>query len=101
MIISRVVFHGALFRLGRKPVLVRYAHRLATGGLAFMLIAMVSSILLIVDYLFSRPVAVVLALLAAVWFLTFWAGIPWYRHNWIDEDAEDEDEEATGADREA
>jgi len=101
MIIAPVAFHRALFRQGRKPELVRYAHRMATGGLAFMLIAMVSSILLIVDYLLSRPVAVVLSLLAAVWFLTFWAGIPWYRHNWIDEDAEDEDEEVTGVHREA
>ncbi len=101
MIISPVAFHRALFRQGRKPELVRYAHRMATGGLAFMLIAMVSSILLIVDYLLSRPVAVVLALLSAVWFLTFWAGIPWYRHNWIDEDAEEEDEEVSGDHREA
>ena len=45
MIISPVAFHRALFRQGRKPELVRYAHRMATGGLACMLIAMVSSVL--------------------------------------------------------
>jgi amino acid permease len=94
MIISPVAFHRALFRQGRKPELVRYAHRLATGGLAFLLISMVSSIFLIVGYLLSRPVAIVLGALAALVFLTFWAGIPWYRHNWIDEDAEEEDERA-------
>jgi hypothetical protein len=38
MIISPVAFHRALFRQGRKPELVRYAHRMATGGLAIMLI---------------------------------------------------------------
>jgi len=27
-------------------------------------------------------------------FLTFWAAIPWYRHNWIDEEDRAEDEEA-------
>src|SRR5258708_11766918 len=31
MIISPVAFHRALFRQGRKPELVRYAHRMATG----------------------------------------------------------------------
>src|SRR5690349_24583125 len=41
MIISPVAFHRALFRQGRKPELVRFAHRVAIGGLAFMLISMV------------------------------------------------------------
>ena len=87
MIISPVAFHRALFRQGRKPELVRYAHRMATGGLAFMLISMVSSIFLIVDFLLSRPMAIVLSVCSALVFFVFWVGIPWYRHNWIDEDA--------------
>ncbi|MET8153900.1 DUF6328 family protein [Actinoplanes sp. NPDC049668] len=90
MIISPVAFHRALFRQGRKPELVRYAHRMATGGLAFLLVSMVSSIFLIVDFLLSRPMAIVLSIFAALVFLVFWAGIPWYRRNWIDEDAEQE-----------
>jgi O-antigen/teichoic acid export membrane protein len=94
MIISPVAFHRALFRQGRKPELVRYAHRMATGGLAFLLISMVSSIFLILDFLLSRPMAIVLGAVAALVFVVFWAGIPWYRHNWIDEDAEREDERA-------
>jgi O-antigen/teichoic acid export membrane protein len=94
MIISPVAFHRALFRQGRKPELVRYGHRMATGGLAFTLIAMISSVLLITDYLLNFWVAVVLAAVTALWFLTFWAFIPWFRHNWIDEDAEEEDEAA-------
>jgi amino acid permease len=93
MIISPVAFHRALFRQGRKPELVRYAHRMATGGLAFIMISMVSSVLLIADYLFSIWVALVLTAVAAAFFLTFWVGIPWARRNWIDEDAEDADED--------
>jgi O-antigen/teichoic acid export membrane protein len=99
MIISPVAFHRALFRQGRKPELVRYAHRMATGGLAFLLIAMVSSVFLIVDYLQSRSIALLLGGLTALCFLTFWAAIPWYRHNWIDEDAEEVDEEVTQPER--
>jgi len=53
MIIAPVAFHRALFRQGRKPELVRYAHRMATGGLAFLLVSMVSAVLLITDYLLA------------------------------------------------
>ncbi|GGQ79987.1 membrane protein [Couchioplanes caeruleus subsp. azureus] len=93
MIISPVAFHRALFRQGRKPELVRYSHRMATGGLAFMLISMVSSILLITDYLLNFWVAIVLTAVAAAYFLTFWAAIPFAKRTWLDEDAEQEDEE--------
>ena len=87
MIISPVAFHRALFRQGRKPELVRYAHRMATGGLAFMLIAMVSSVLLITDYLLNLTAAIILTSITAAWFLTFWAMLPFARRNW----GEDED----------
>ncbi|MFI7597403.1 DUF6328 family protein [Actinoplanes sp. NPDC049681] len=93
MIISPVAFHRALFRQGRKPELVRYAHRMATGGLAFMLISMVSSVLLITDYLLTFWVAVVLTVVTGAYFVTFWAAIPFARRNWLDEDAEEEDED--------
>jgi MFS family permease len=96
LMIAPVALHRALFRQGRKPELVRYAHRTATGGLAFMLIAMVASVLLITDYLLNFWVAVLLAVVTGVFFLTFWAAIPWYRHDWIDEEELKEDEESSG-----
>ena len=64
MIIAPVAFHRALFRQGRKPELVRYAHRMATGGLAFLLVSMVSSILLITEYLLSPTMSVILTVVA-------------------------------------
>src|SRR4051794_35123922 len=91
MIISPVAFHRALFRQGRKPELVRYAHRMASGGLAFMLVSMVASVLLITDYLLDGWLPIALTAAAAAWFLTFWAVVPWFRHNWIDEDYEEGD----------
>jgi uncharacterized protein DUF6328 len=101
MIISPVAFHRALFRQGRKPELVRYAHRMATGGLAFMLISMVSSVLLITDYLLNLVAAIILTAVAGGWFLTFWAIVPWFRRNWIDEADEEADEQSSGTDVEA
>jgi len=87
MIISPVAFHRALFRQGRKPELVRYAHHVATAGLAFMLISMISSVLLITDYLLNLWVALIVTAVTAAWFLTFWAVLPFIRRNW----GEDED----------
>ncbi|MFF5082351.1 DUF6328 family protein [Actinoplanes sp. NPDC000266] len=101
MIIAPVAFHRALFRQGRKPELVRYAHRMATGGLAFLLVSMAASVLLVTDFILDRPIAFVFSALTALFFLTFWAGIPWLRRNWIDEDPEDEDyANASGENRE-
>ena len=92
MIISPVAFHRALFRQGRKPDLVRYAHRMATGGLALMLIAMVSSVLLITDYVLERPLAFLLSAVTGLWFLTFWVILPFSRRSWGDDDIDDEED---------
>ncbi|MET7471398.1 DUF6328 family protein [Micromonospora sp. NPDC005686] len=92
MIISPVAFHRALFRQGRKPELVRFAHRMATGGLFFMLIAMVSSVLLVTDFVLDRPIAFLLSALTGLWFLLFWAVLPFSRRNWGDDDIDDEDD---------
>jgi Family of unknown function (DUF6328) len=85
LIISPVAFHRALFRQGRKPELVRYSHGMATGGLGFMLIAMVASVFLITDYLLARPVSVLLSGLTALWFLSFWVALPFLRRNWAED----------------
>ncbi|WFE52330.1 DUF6328 family protein [Micromonospora sp. WMMD1155] len=93
LIISPVAFHRALFRQGRKPELVRFAHRMATGGLAFMLIAMVSAVLLITDFVLDRPIAFLLSALTGIWFLVFWVTLPFVRRNWGEDDIDDDDDD--------
>jgi hypothetical protein len=93
MIIAPVAFHRALFRQGRKPELVRYAHKMATGGLSFLLI---SSVLLVADYLLALVPTILVTAAAGIFLLTFWAAIPAVRHRWIDDDEEEEDEESSG-----
>lgn len=89
--ISPVAVHRALFRKGRKPQLVRHAHHMAGVGLAFLLVAMVSAVLLVTDVVLSRPVAFLLSGLTAIWFLTLWAVLPlWHRgEDEIDDEHED------------
>jgi hypothetical protein len=91
MIISPVAFHRALFRQGRKPELVKYAHKMATGGLAFMLVSMVSSVFVITDFLLNLTWAIILTVVTGLWFTTFWAILPWSRRTWADDDDEDDD----------
>ncbi|MDZ5443851.1 DUF6328 family protein [Micromonospora sp. 4G57] len=93
MIISPVAFHRALFRQGRKPELVRFAHRMAGGGLGFMLISMVSAVLLITDFVLSRPVALLLSAVTGIWFLAFWVILPFARRNWGEDDIDDDDDD--------
>ncbi|MGW5670290.1 DUF6328 family protein [Micromonospora sp. NPDC003776] len=93
MIISPVAFHRALFRQGRKPELVRFAHRMASVGLAFMLVSMVSAVLLVTDFVLNREIALLLSGVTALWFLTFWAFLPFARRNWGEDDIDDEDDD--------
>jgi hypothetical protein len=88
MLIAPVAYHRMLFRRGRKPQLVRSAHRLAAGGLAFLVVAMVCAVLLILDFLIGRTVAVVLSTVAAIWLVLLWGVLPWLRRS----DNSDEDE---------
>jgi len=75
-IISPVAFHRGLFRRGRKPEVVRYAHRMASVGLAFMLVSMVSSVFLITDFLLDQMSAMIITGVAAVLFLAMWVVLP-------------------------
>ncbi|GAB1690112.1 DUF6328 family protein [Krasilnikovia sp. M28-CT-15] len=98
-LIAPVAFHRALFRRGRKPELVRYAHRMATTGLAFMLISMVSSVLLITDYMLDLWASLSLTVFVGAWFLTYWVVVPYVRRSWIDaDDAEEDRDYASGED---
>ncbi|MER7460232.1 DUF6328 family protein [Micromonospora sp. NPDC126480] len=95
MIISPVAFHRALFRQGRKPELVRFAHRMASGGLAFMLVSMVSAVLLVTDFVLDRTIAFVLSAVAGLWFLMLWVALPFARRNWGEDDLDDDDDSPT------
>ena len=88
MIIAPVAYHRMLFRRGRKPQLVRSAHRMASGGLAFLVVAIVGAVLLVLDFLVGRALAVFLSAVAAAWLVLFWGVLPWLRRR----DAPDEDE---------
>jgi Family of unknown function (DUF6328) len=76
-IIAPVAYHRMLFRRGRKPQLVGAAHRLASIGLAYLLVAMVGAILLVTDFVLGRGWGLALTAAATCWFVVLWAVLPW------------------------
>lgn len=76
-IIAPVAYHRMLFRQGRKLQLVAAAHRLASIGLGFLLVAMAGSILLVTDFVLGRSWGLALTAVSTIWFVVLWAVLPW------------------------
>ena len=79
MIIAPVAYHRMLFRQRRKPEIVRIAHRMASAGLAFLLVSMVSSVYLVVDFIIDKTAAAVVTTVVGLWFVLWWGVLPWLR----------------------
>jgi hypothetical protein len=88
MIIAPVAYHRMLFRRGQKPELVRSAHRMASGGLAFLLVSITGSVLLVTDFVLARAVALTISGLTGLWFLLLWFVLPLARRGNSDISAE-------------
>jgi hypothetical protein len=76
LLIAPVAFHRIVFRQRQKDELVEAANRLALGGLAMLMVAMVGALLLILDVVLGGARAVLLTALGAAWFLGFWLVLP-------------------------
>jgi ABC-type multidrug transport system permease subunit len=93
MIIAPVAYHRMLFRQRRKPEIVRTGHRMASVGLAFLLVSMVSSVYLVVDFILDATTAAVVTTVIGLWFVLWWGVLPWLRR---DRDSGDESEPTAG-----
>ncbi len=76
LIIAPVAHHRMLFRRGQKPRLVRYASRMTFAGLMLVMVSMVSVVLLATDALVPRTVAITLAAVTGLIFVTLWGVMP-------------------------
>lgn len=79
LIVAPVAYHRTLFRMGEKEWIVFAAHRTAMGGLAFLLLAVVSSVLLATEVALSRGAAAAVAAGTAVVFAALWFIAPLVR----------------------
>jgi len=81
MIIAPVAYHRMLFRQGHKPELVRSAHRMASGGLVCLLVAMVAAVLLVSDVVVGRAPALIVSLATGCLLALLWGVLPWRRRH--------------------
>jgi len=80
LLIAPAAFHRVVFRRRLKQHLVHAASRLALAGLALLLLAMISALLLILDVVTGAGPAVILTAGMLAWFLTWWFLLPvWSR----------------------
>ena len=76
LLIAPAAQHRALFRQHDKEDLLRRSNRFAFAGLCVLAVAIVAAVLLVVDFLFSLPLALVTAGVVAVLLGWLWIGSP-------------------------
>jgi hypothetical protein len=75
-VIGPVPFHRFVFRRGMKDDLINATTVYVASGLVFIFLSMVGAVLLVVDVLLSRPMALVTVAFLAVVFALLWLVIP-------------------------
>jgi hypothetical protein len=76
LLVAPVAFHRLVFRHGLKDELVKITNRLALAGTSFLLLAVLSGVLLILDYVVGRAFAAVVTAVLAVLFVSLWVVLP-------------------------
>jgi O-antigen/teichoic acid export membrane protein len=85
-LIAPSAHHRILFRGHDKERLLFTANRLAIIGIAFLALAMSATLLLVIDVVYDRTWAAVIAAAAAGMFAVLWYGLPLWRRRSAAED---------------
>jgi amino acid transporter len=102
LLIAPAAFHRVVYRRRLKQHLVRVANRLALAGLGFLVLAMVSAMLLILDVVTGPGWAFSLVAVVLIWFMTWWFIVPYrsrLRHPPLDPELDEEDSDRRQASR--
>lgn len=78
LFLAPVSFHRIVFQKKLRDRMIPIAHHLASGGLVFLLIAICGGVLLAIDVVLSRTVAIITVALVLAWFVAFWYVLPAY-----------------------
>lgn len=87
LMIAPTAYHRLNFRARRKRELVMISNKLAIGGIAFLAVALVGTMVLIADVLFGTVGTAVFGTLAALLFALLWFVLPKAKDLGSDEDA--------------
>ena len=75
-LIAPVAYHRILFRQQEKDWVVRRASMLANVGVAFLAVAIVSALALVLQVVYSRTWSVIIAVVMAVLIVSMWWVVP-------------------------
>jgi uncharacterized protein DUF6328 len=76
LLIAPVAVHRLLFREHRKDEVVEFTSRLATSGLAFLALSILSSVLFVLDVVLSLGASIVATAALAVMIVVVWLLLP-------------------------
>ncbi|RIQ13605.1 DUF6328 family protein [Jiangella rhizosphaerae] len=76
LLIAPVSFHRIVFRKRIRDKMIPMASTMTAGGLFLLMLAVCGGLLLALDVVLDRWLAVVVAGAALLWFVTFWYVIP-------------------------
>ena len=78
LFLAPVSFHRIVFQRQLRDRMIPIAGRMASGGMMFLVLALNGGVLLALDVVLSRPVALVVVAIVLAWFLGFWYVLPAY-----------------------
>ncbi|MFG1813339.1 DUF6328 family protein [Kribbella sp. NPDC049174] len=82
LFLAPVSFHRLVYRQKLRDRMLPIAGHMTSAGLVFLIVAIAGGVLLALDAVLSRTVALVIVALVIVWFVVFWYVIPaWVRAN--------------------
>lgn len=76
LMLAPVAFHRVVYQHRIRDVLIALADNMAKGGLVLLVIAMTGGVLLALDVVVPRVVAILIATAVVCWFVVFWYVIP-------------------------
>lgn len=76
LLIAPVSFHRIVFRQGLRDRMIPLASRMTAGGLALLMLAVCGGLLLALDVVLVRWLAITVDGAALLWFIVFWYVIP-------------------------
>ena len=80
LFLAPVSFHRIVYRHKIRDRMLPVANRMAIGGLVFLVLAMAGGVLLALDVVLPRAIAILIVVLVLLWFAAFWYAVPaWVR----------------------
>lgn len=80
LFLAPVSFHRIVYQRRLRDRMLPIASRMAAAGLLFLVLAMAGGVMLALDVVLSRTMAVLIAVVVFAWFLVFWYAVPaWVR----------------------